>query len=72
MLCPSVLQQDIFILCLVLVQPRKTGNRLEMNEKLLAGTLSINTNNQSRNVPTSLKNCLLECKASTQTKLRFE
>ena len=33
-----------FILCLVLVQPRKTGKRPDMTDKLLTGTLNIKTN----------------------------
>ena len=32
------------IICLVLVQPRKTGNCPDMTEKLLTGTKRVNTN----------------------------
>ena len=40
-----VLEQDPFnTLCLVLVQPRKTGKYPDMTEKLLTGMFSINTN----------------------------
>ena len=35
---PEALPCDCVFLCLILVQPRKTGNNPDMTEKLLTGT----------------------------------